>query len=124
MTTTGWHLGQLTAREKIAKYGYYQEHTPGLWNHHTQLIQLMLVADDFDIKYVYKKDAEHLLNARKDYIVEIDWTGSRLYCGITLNWSYKERYIDISMSGYIKKQLQKHAHTFKKDHLRIVHTQP
>ncbi|KAL7463321.1 hypothetical protein ACHAXS_003694 [Conticribra weissflogii] len=67
----------------------------------------MLVLDDFGIKYVNKQDAEHLLNAPKDHSkVEIDWT-HRLYCGITLEWNYKERYDespyqDTSKSNYKK----------------------
>ncbi len=36
--------------------------------------------NDFGIKYVNKKDAEHLLNALKDYYkVEIDLTGRVLW---------------------------------------------
>ncbi len=43
--------------------------------------------DYFGIKYVYKKDAEHLLNALKDhYKVEIDWNDI-MYYGITLDWN-------------------------------------
>jgi hypothetical protein len=34
----------------------------------------------------------------------IDKTGS-LYCGITLNWDYENRTLDISMTGYVEKQL-------------------
>ncbi len=40
------------------------------------------------VKYVHKKDEEHLLNAFNDhYKVKIDWT-SRLYHEITLHWNY------------------------------------
>ncbi len=46
----------------------------------------------------------------KDYYKEvIDWTGG-LCCGITLDWNYKDRCIDISMTGYTKKQLKKYDH--------------
>ncbi|KAL7460101.1 LOW QUALITY PROTEIN: hypothetical protein ACHAXS_000568 [Conticribra weissflogii] len=68
----------------------------------------MLVVDDFGIKYVNKK---LLLNTLKhnNYKVEINWTGG-LYCGLTIDWSYKDRHVDISMTGYINKQLQKYEH--------------
>ncbi len=57
--------------------------------------------------------AEHLLIALNDYYkVEIDWTG-RLYCGLTLDWNYKDRHVDTSMPGYINKQLQKYEHIQK-----------
>ncbi len=81
-----WHLIQSIAQEKLAKYGYYKvPHTPGL-----------------GVKYIHKKDAEYLLNTLKDHCkVDIDWTG-RLHCGIMLDWSYKDRYTDISMPGYMK----------------------
>ena len=41
--------------------------------------------------------------------VSTDWDGA-LYCGITLDWNYNERWLDISMPGYIKKVLQKYVH--------------
>ena len=36
-----------------------------------------------------------------------NWEG-KLYCGITLDWNYAKRWIDISMPGYIKKLLQRY----------------
>jgi hypothetical protein len=38
-----------------------------------------------------------------------DWDGD-LYCGIRLKWNYKACTLDISMPGYILKQLQKYKH--------------
>ena len=38
-----------------------------------------------------------------------DWTGS-LYCGLTLEWDYQNRTVDISMPGYIAKALQRFQH--------------
>ena len=31
-----------------------------------------------------------------------------LYCGITLDWHYNQQYVDISMVGYVLKQLAKY----------------
>ena len=50
---------------------------------------------------------------KKNYKISEDWTGS-LYCGITLDWDYTQRTLDISMPGYIKKQLQKYKHDMPK----------
>ena len=33
-----------------------------------------------------------------------------MYCGITLDWDYTNRHIDISMRGYIKNKLQEYGH--------------
>ena len=53
--------------------------------------------DDFGVKYVGGEHARYLINVLKLYCkMEWDWKGE-LYCGITLNWKYDERYVDISM---------------------------
>ena len=57
------------------------------------------------MKYVGKEHVDHLVTAlKKDYTIAEDWDG-KLSCGITLNWNYNKRWVDISMSGYIKKAL-------------------
>ncbi len=53
---------------------------------------------------------QHLIRCIKEkYKVTEDWTGD-LYCGITLKWNYEQRWLDISMPGYIKKLLLKYKH--------------
>ncbi len=60
--------------------------------------------------YVNIQDKKCLLNSLKDNCkVEIDWA-SGPYCGIMLDLKYYNRHIDISIPGYIKKQLQKYEH--------------
>ena len=70
-----------------------------------------MVVDDFGVKYTRRKDAEHLLGVLEKKITKVstDLEGAR-YCGITLEWNYEERWLDISMPGYIKKVLQKYKH--------------
>jgi len=76
----------------------------------TRPIEFTLVVDDFGVKYVGKQHADHLLKTlHKWYKTSIDWEGS-LYCGITLKWNYDERYLNISMSGYVAKVLQRFKH--------------
>ena len=56
-------------------------------------------------------DALHLINALKsDYEISIDWKGED-YCGTKLKWNYREKYVDMSMPGYINKALLKFQHT-------------
>jgi len=98
-------------KKRLAKFGYYEmPHTPGLWRHESRPVSFTLVVDDFGIKYVGTEHLEHLLNALKtDYEVSTDYDGA-LYCGITLKWNYEHRYVDISMPGYVEKQLLKYKH--------------
>ena len=73
-------------------------------------IALTLVVDDFGVKYVNKKNADHLVAALKvKYKISEDWTGS-LYCGIDIRWDYMNRTLDLGMPGYIKTQLQRNKH--------------
>jgi Reverse transcriptase (RNA-dependent DNA polymerase). len=95
----------------LAKYRYHPTTTQGLWIHDTQNTSFILVVDNFGIKYTDENDAQHLIQALQDlYRVNINWTGS-LYCGLTLQWNYTQKYVDISMPGYIQKVLTKFQHS-------------
>jgi hypothetical protein len=68
------------------------------------------VVNDFGVKYTNKANVDHLIECLKEnYVLTQDWDGD-LYCGIKLKWEYKARTLDISMPGYIRKQLQKYKH--------------
>jgi hypothetical protein len=84
--------------------------THGLWNPDTRPISFSLVVDDFGVKYVDRKHAEHLMACtKKNYSISSDWNGTA-YCGLTLEWEYKNRTVDLSMHGYIKAALNKYQH--------------
>ncbi len=78
-----------------------------LWWHATCPVTFSLVVDTFGIKYVGKEHANHLIKCLKKYKLTKDWI-CNLYCGITLKWDYKARTLDVSVPGYIKKQLVKY----------------
>ncbi len=79
--------------------------TPRLWYHVLRPISFTLVVDDFGVKYVDEADVDHLIDSiKKTYTPTKDWTGT-LYCGVALNWYYKNRTVDNLMLGYIKKKL-------------------
>ena len=62
--------------------------------------------DDFGIKYVDREHINHLLVAiKKDYTIAEDWEG-KLYCGVSVEWNYKEKWVDISVRRYIKRHWQ------------------
>jgi hypothetical protein len=66
-------------------------------------ITFTLVVDNFGVKYVSQDDIDHLIASIKAmYTLTKDWTGD-LYCGIKLDWDHKNRTINISMPGYIKR---------------------
>jgi hypothetical protein len=114
LSQTGILANQLLAR-RLAIHGYHQtKFTPGLWRHVTRQIQFTLVVDDFGVQYVGAEHAQHLIAALEtDYTVSKDWTGG-LYCGITLNWDYANKHVDLSMPGYIKDALHKFQHPLPK----------
>ena len=97
-------LANKRLRRKLAPFGYAEcENTPGLWGHETRPISFTLVVDNFNVKYVNKKDVDHLIASIKTtYSLTKDWTGI-LYCGIMLEWDYEYGHVDISIPGYIKK---------------------
>jgi hypothetical protein len=105
-------LANKRLRRKLAPFGYYEcVNTPGLWYQVSRPISFTLVVNDFGVKYVGKEHADHLIASIKSTYKKLteDWTGS-LYCGITLEWDYVGRTVDISMPGYIKKKLQEYKH--------------
>jgi hypothetical protein len=104
-------LANKRLRRKLAPFGYFEHtKTPGLWYHRSRLISFTLVVDDFGVKYVNKKDVDHLVASIKStYTLTEDWAGN-LYCGIKLDWDYVGRTVDISMPRYIAKKLQEYNH--------------
>jgi hypothetical protein len=74
-------------------------HTHGSWTQDTRPISFSLVVDDFGVKYVSREHAEHLMTCiKKTYNIFSDWNGTA-YCGLTLEWEYKNRTGDLSMPG-------------------------
>ena len=66
--------------------------------------------DNFGVKYVAREHAEHLIKIlTKHYEIATDWDGD-LYCGIKLDCNYDQRYLDISMPGYVRRLLDKFKH--------------
>ena len=66
---------------------------------------------NFGVKYHSKEDAQHLIDALDaHYDITVDWTGCN-YCGLTLDWHYKDGYVDVSMPGYVTEALHQFQHT-------------
>jgi hypothetical protein len=46
---------------------------------------------------------------KKNYNISSDWNGGA-NCGLTLDWDYEKRTVDLSIPGYIKTALHKYQH--------------
>ena len=97
--------------EHLAKFGYNPvARTPSLFTHCTRPITFSLVVDDFGVKYVGRTHVDHLLQSLQQlYVVTEDKTGS-LFHGLTIDWNYTDRYVDISMPKYVPAMLHKYQH--------------
>jgi hypothetical protein len=95
----------------LAKFGYRPVRlTPSLWTHDTRPVDFSLVVDNFGVKYAGHEHAMHLLSTlRQLYTVTKDWAGT-LFNGLTIQWNYPARYVDISMPEYIPAMLHKFQH--------------
>jgi hypothetical protein len=104
-------LANQLLQTRLAPFGYYPaRHTPRLWLHKTQPISFTLIVDDFAVKYVGKKHAEHLRNALlRTYELTTDWK-AMMYSGMTLKWDYDNRTCNISMPSYLSDVLSKFQH--------------
>ena len=59
-------------------------------------------------------DANHLMTSiRKHFKCTVDWTGKN-YLGLTLDWNYIQRYVDLSMPGYVPRARLKFQHKMPK----------
>jgi hypothetical protein len=98
-------------QRNLAKDGYLPtQHARGLWKNDTRPVSFSLVVDNFGVRYVGREHAEHLMACIKNnYEISNDWKGSA-YCGLTLDWDYYNRTVDLSMPGYIKSALHKYQH--------------
>jgi hypothetical protein len=90
-------------QRNLAKDSYRPtQHTHGLWTHDTHPISFSLE--------VGREHSEHLMACiKKNYNISSDCNGCA-YCGLTLDWDYKNRTVDLYMPGYIKASLHKYQH--------------
>ena len=104
-------LAHVQLTQFLTNAGYYPvKQYMGIWAHKTRPTKFCLCVDNFGVKYYSKDDANHLLNClQQHYKISTDWNG-RNYCGLTLDWNYDKQYVDISMEGYVKKQLDWYGH--------------
>jgi hypothetical protein len=119
-------LANQLLRKPLAPAGYYEvAHTPpGLWRHVSPPMQFALVVDVFGVKYVGKAYANHLITTLpKHYKLSEDWEGT-LHWGMTLDWDYQNRTLNISMPNYVSKLRAKFQHQTPKQPQHSPHRAP
>ena len=63
------------------------------------------MVDDFGVKYFDKADANHLdVMVAARHPIKCNWDPD-FYLDMTMEWSYNNRTVTLSMSGYIKEAL-------------------
>eukprot|EP00804_Cyclotella_cryptica_P014586 CCRYP_020641-RA/>CCRYP_020641-RA protein AED:0.25 eAED:0.25 QI:0/0/0/1/1/1/3/0/614 len=97
-------IAQQLLEKRLALKGYRQSSiTPGFWKHDWRPISFTLCVDDFVVKYVGIKHAQHLLQTLNEhYETSQDWKGER-YLRLTIAWDYTLQQVQLSMPGYCKK---------------------
>ena len=95
-------LSKKLLKKRLSKHGYYKcQFTPGLYRHVWRSFMFRLVVDYSGVKCQGIHHTKHLKEAlEKYYEVAVDWEG-RLFCGITLDWNYNMRHVDLSVPGYV-----------------------
>ncbi len=108
-------LANKCLHRKLAPFGYYEStNTPGLWHHESKLITFTLVVNNCGVKFVNKADIDHLISSIKQMYKLTEGLMGNLYCGMTLEENYVNCNLDISMPGYIKKNLREYKHVMAK----------
>ena len=104
-------LANTLLKQHLATWRYIKStHTPGLWLHIFRPVQFTLAVDNFGIKFVGIEQLQHLVESlNKFYEIVLDPTGIK-YCGITLEWNYKNRTVDLSMPNYVPTKLKDFDH--------------
>ena len=96
----------------LLQYGYTSTpRTPGLWRHSHRPIAFTFVVDDFGIKSEDVRHITHFINALRDLYTITAYPTSSLYYGMTLEWNYAKKYVDVSMPGYVTNTLHIFRHT-------------
>jgi hypothetical protein len=101
-------LSQITLTAHLVSHGYREDpQVPCLFRHLSNGVTFSLVVDDFGVKYTSRDGAQHLINTLQEkYPVTIDWDGKK-YLGITFDWDYDNHTVELSMPGYVDKQLKR-----------------
>ena len=104
-------LVQHLFEQQLNEHGYQQSLiTPGLWEHATQPISFALCVDNFGVKYVGHKHAEHLLSVINMHCKCLQDWDSKKYLRMDIDWDYMQKKVHVSMLEYVPKALVRLQH--------------
>jgi hypothetical protein len=100
------HNGYVLVEIRKARY-VQAKRTPDLFTHADRPIIFSLVVDDFGVQYTGREHAQYLADTLESlYTSTTEWPGTR-YLGLTLDWDYDNRTVDMCIPGYIPRALTK-----------------
>ena len=102
-------LAQDRLVKHLATHNYIQcVNTQCLFINKESGVAFTLVVDDFLIKYKQRSAIDHLFSVLRElYEITTDFPLTLKHVGITLRQNRIKRYIDMSISGYVKKAMQR-----------------
>ena len=105
------HIENDRLTSHLDNFGYFPTRIlPGIQKHKYQPITFFLAVDNFGVKYFRDKHANQLLvSLCQLYSVTEDWTRS-VFIVMTLERNYLEKYVNVSMPGYITPTLHRFQH--------------
>ena len=93
-----------------------------MWRHIWLPVTFILVVDNFGVKCIGVEQLKHLIKSLKQfYEIELDITGTK-YCGITLEWDYANRTVDLPIPKYVPTKLKELIINTQRNH-NMPHTQ-
>jgi hypothetical protein len=97
--------------DRLKNHGYTQSKTmPGLWKNNSRPIAFSLVLNNFGMKHINKKNANHRLSTIQKYYKCLCNLEGEQYCGLTIKWDYKGCKVHPSMPTYLQKALKRFQH--------------
>ena len=120
-------LAQKLIEKRLNKEGNkHSKVTPGVWTHEWLPVRFTLCVDDFFVKYVGKKYADHVIVVlSKRYKISSDWAG-KCYLGLGLDWNDEKREMHLSILAYIIGALKcfNHENPQKPQDQPYIHVKP
>ena len=84
-------LAQILLEEQSKKHGYEQSRIKlGFWKHKGRPICFTLVVYDFEVKYIRKEHARHLISVLKGNHEILEYWKVKKYVGLNFDWDYEK----------------------------------
>jgi hypothetical protein len=102
------YIAQQDLFKLLRDHDYFNtDDVPCLWLHRTNTdLSFTLTVDDFGICSIHEASKEHLLNTlRNKYSLSVG--NGNQYIGLTLDWDYVTRTVDLSIPGYVAEMIKK-----------------